>query len=515
MFKSKVVMLANAVDKIVLSKTPTEIDKITLTNHPEMFDKEKNTFLVNFNNEKYLFFSHQLSNIDWSVISRIPYSEITYPIIPRILILGLLLLIVTFIISKILAQVLGKTIAKPVIEVSSALKSLAKGHKNIKPINDYPQNEIGIMARSFNTFLATTELLKSDISELNETKNKLSYSLSLLNASLESTDDGILIIDKNRNISKWNKRFLEIWKITDETMELKRENLLLPNITDKILNSQNFLNTIEKVNEDPEMISFDIIKFTDGRIIERYSFPQRIEEEIVGRVWRYRDITKIKEAEISLQDSEEKHRVMFTQTVDAYCILNDGVFTDVNHAAQIMLGSPEGWLVGKTPMDISPEYQPDGELSSESVKKHMRIAYKTGKHSFNWIHCRFDGKEFPSKITLIKIKLKEKDLLLAIWKDVTEEREIAQKLETSEQNFRLFFETMEDLILISDYQGNIKYTNKIVQEKLGFSFTELSSMTILDLHENTIDINLEEIMTYLINEMVLIVLCQLRRKIID
>ena len=41
-------------------------------------------------------------------------------------------------------------------------------------------------------------------------------SLSLLNASLESTDDGILIINNNGYITKWNQRFLEIWGITDE-----------------------------------------------------------------------------------------------------------------------------------------------------------------------------------------------------------------------------------------------------------------------------------------------------------
>ncbi len=499
LFESKTVMLVNSVDQLILSKNPTMVDEMILANHPEMFNSKKTSFKISQGRDKFLVYSHQLVHSDWFLVSKINFSEITSPILPRVLILSIALIIITIVVSKIYSIVLGRTIAKPVLEVSLALQSLAKGNRNIDPIEKYPQNEIGMMAKSFNTFLKNTEILKADINELKETKADLSYSLSLLNASLESTDDGILIINNNGYITKWNQRFLEIWGITDEEIHSRVDANLLPRVEDKIINADEFISQINKVMENPKMVSFDIVEFKNGTVIERYSYPQQVEDKIVGRVWRYRDITQIRKSELLLKDSEEKHRVMFTQTVDAYCIIDNGVFTEVNHAADKMLNSPKGWLAGKTPEEISPEYQPDGKLSRISAAEHIEMVKQKGKHSFDWIHLRYDGSQFPAEITLITIKLKEKNLILAIWKDVTEEREIAEKLKISEKNFRLFFETMEDMIFISDYQGKLKYTNRIVSEKLGYSFDELKDMTIIDLHENNDGPSLNEIMTYLID----------------
>ena len=94
---------------------------------------------------------------------------------------------------------------------------------------------------------------------------------------------------------------------------------LLPRVEDKIINADEFISQINKVMENPKIVSFDIVEFKNGTVIERYSYPQQVEDKIVGRVWRYRDITQIRKSELLLKDSEEKHRVMFTS--NCRCLL--------------------------------------------------------------------------------------------------------------------------------------------------------------------------------------------------
>jgi len=57
-----------------------------------------------------------------------------------------------------------------------------------------------------------------------------------------------------------------------------------------------------------------------------------------------------------------------------------------------------------------------------------------------------------------------------------------ERLRSSERNFRLFFETIDDMIIIGNKKGEIFYTNKAVEKKLGYTDAELANMHILDVH---------------------------------
>ncbi|MGM0444203.1 MAG: PAS domain S-box protein, partial [Fibrobacterota bacterium] len=69
--------------------------------------------------------------------------------------------------------------------------------------------------------------------------------------------------------------------------------------------------------------------------------------------------------------------------------------------------------------------------------------------------------------------------------DITSQKEAERKLRESEQNFRTFFETMNDMIMIGNREGEIFYTNPAVGKKLGYSRDELQDMHILDVHPET------------------------------
>ncbi|MGH7556129.1 MAG: GAF domain-containing protein, partial [Longimicrobiales bacterium] len=130
-----------------------------------------------------------------------------------------------------------------------------------------------------------------DITERKRAEQALETSLSLLRATLESTADGILVVDRDGRVAGFNQRFLELWKIPDFVATGGDDSKLLSYVVDQLIDPKGFLGKVKQLYADPRTESFDIIAFRDGRVFERYSRPQRLGGEVVGRVWSFRDVT--------------------------------------------------------------------------------------------------------------------------------------------------------------------------------------------------------------------------------
>jgi PAS domain S-box-containing protein len=131
-----------------------------------------------------------------------------------------------------------------------------------------------------------------DITELSEANDAREKVLSLLQATIEATADGILVVDRNRQIVVRNQRFASLWRIPPELVETRDEERLLTWMATETEDPDEFLRGIEDRYTGDETESTDLVRFRDGRIFERYSGPQMIGDAIVGRVWSYRDISE-------------------------------------------------------------------------------------------------------------------------------------------------------------------------------------------------------------------------------
>ncbi len=136
-----------------------------------------------------------------------------------------------------------------------------------------------------------------DITERNQLNTFLKYSLSLLNATLDSTVDGILVVDLHGHITRWNQKFVELWHIPEEIIAKRLDEPVLNHVLSQLAQPAEFMDKITELYDHPEKTSTDTLLFADGRVIERYSQPQRIGDDIAGRVWSFRDITASKMAE--------------------------------------------------------------------------------------------------------------------------------------------------------------------------------------------------------------------------
>lgn len=165
-----------------------------------------------------------------------------------------------------------------------------------------------------------------DITHIKDTEHKLSSSLSLLNASLESTADGLLIVDRSGNITRWNQKFVEMWQIPSDLLSTENPDQVLSYGVTLMTNPDLFLEKIQELYSHPDEISRDILYLADGRIFERYSQPQRIDDEIVGRVWSFSDITELKQQEEHIRQYSvelEKHNKDLEKVREELAALNN------------------------------------------------------------------------------------------------------------------------------------------------------------------------------------------------
>ena len=138
-------------------------------------------------------------------------------------------------------------------------------------------------------------------------------------------------------------------------------------------------------------------------------FPIAGTEGVKGVAGVIRDVTEHRKSKEALQESEEKFRLLFEKSVDPVLLMYGYTYVDCNEAALRLMGcSGKDQLVGLSPLDISPEYQPDGRLSSEKVQDIRAATISTGVNHFEWMQRTFNGKEFWIDVSQTVIPIQRK-----------------------------------------------------------------------------------------------------------
>jgi len=165
----------------------------------------------------------------------------------------------------------------------------------LRKFNDELENGI---KKKTDEIAAANLTLKEEIAQRKTAEETLRQMLSLLSATIESTADGILVVDCNGRITSYNHQFALMWNIPDDpVLQSHNDNELLAYVQTQLKDPDEFLAGIRELRKHPKRESFDVLQFNDGRVFERFSKPQMIGDTVIGRVWSFRDITERKRAE--------------------------------------------------------------------------------------------------------------------------------------------------------------------------------------------------------------------------
>ncbi|MGD0891317.1 MAG: PAS domain S-box protein [Terracidiphilus sp.] len=171
------------------------------------------------------------------------------------------------------------------------------------------------------------------------------------------------------------------------------------------------------------------------------------------------DITERKLAEQKLQESESKYRALFEESADAAWLMDGSRFFDCNSAALKMFGYTAG-VIPNHPAEMSPPIQPDGMPSNEAANRRISLAFENGSERFEWLHKRADGSLFPADVHLTAVTLNSQPALLAIIRDITEQKRAEEGLSLKNALLEAQTEATIDGILAVDEADRVILANK-------------------------------------------------------
>jgi diguanylate cyclase (GGDEF)-like protein/PAS domain S-box-containing protein len=344
--------------------------------------------------------------------------------------------------------------------------------------------------------------LKQRIKELEQSSSGctrveevLESSLSLLSASLESTGDGILIVDRKGKIVRWNQKFADMWKLPEEVLSSRDDGKALKYILTQLADPEQIVAKVRKLYEHPEESSFDQIEFTDGRVFERYSQPQRIRDTIIGRVWSFRDITERMRAENLLRQEHELYLdLVNNQPAGIYRIRvypreqwrKDAWINPEHPPYSVDLASNRFCEIlginrqvfetnpGIVEDLIYPEDKEDFTRRNEEANAEMVLFQWEGRLFIRgeilWVHFESIPRLIDNGVVL----------WTGILYDISDRKRAEDALRESEETYKTILMASPDDITIADLSGRVIMVSEASNKMFGYDQEEGPGMSVMD-----------------------------------
>ncbi|MBW8323519.1 MAG: PAS domain-containing sensor histidine kinase [Prolixibacteraceae bacterium] len=316
-----------------------------------------------------------------------------------------------------------------------------------------------------------------DLTDRKEAEEKSERALSLLQATLDSAADGILVVNRSGKITNFNKQFKQMFNHTDEALESGEDSVAIEFVLEQLTKPQEFISQIKYLYDHPELESLDTIELKDGRTIERFSCPQLLDGEPIGRVWNFRDVTEQRRSGQQLQ--------LMAHTLKS---INESIsITDTNNRILFLnaaflktYGYPnESELIGEDIAIVRSE-----ENDKDVVDRILSTTAETGWQG-EIMNRKKDGTSFPISLSTSIVQDENGKTLgmVGVATDISERKLAEKALQDKEAHLSTLVQTIPDLIWLKDVNGVYITCNKMFENFFGASETEIVGKTDYDFVE--------------------------------
>ena len=317
-----------------------------------------------------------------------------------------------------------------------------------------------------------------DITDYRNKARTLAESLSLSEATLDTIDSGVLVVDSDGRVAQYNERFLELWRVPESLIARGSSEELVEYVLDQLADPEEFKRKTAELYANPWARSFDILQFKDGRVFERLSRPMILDGNPHARVWSFTDVTEKVQALTELENRE----AFLDSLLDSIPIPvqyrgTDNRYLGVNKAFEDLTRLSSDELVGRTPLEVfgdrvgSSFFEGDEKILEEGGHIHLQVSTEDSGNS-RARELVIDRAAFPNADGEI-------GGIIGTMQDITEAKRASDALQQSESKLRSIFNSFKSgALIVFNADGVVEEWSKGAEILFGFSAEDIVGSSV-------------------------------------